>query len=729
MGCIYYNKHEIPIPEGALINSSDGRVFIMHRDETGRQIRLYIGKATSKTTMHPNKNFRFKFAELWRQYYGDEDSPRHELHVGLYSLFLASAWKTELYPIMQKVFGPLHTNVMLDYAMYCVHARDITTELMENSMYEHMLFSEKQYSDSWYSDFFEKKLSLDDVHQFKIEWLKQYSKTSEKAWICIDGSNNDCVVKDSTLAEYGNDKSHKGLPVYGYMWAVSATDGMPITYFVNNGSKIDCKSFEKMAKFLADAKIEIAGVILDRGFATEDVLKLIKDCGYEYIVMLKSSCLGFQTMFEKHAEEIRQKVKNSVNDQGLFGTTERTQVFGSGTEQACIGLYYNNISSSYSSNNLIKQVLDAARSLKADIARGKHLSKLSVPKKVKRYLYVDGSEEHPEVKFHYDEWQKEIDSKGYSAIASSKDRTAQEITELYDLRDVSEKQFSCLKSQLGCDVTRVHTDQRIEAKMAICFIACIIRTVIQKACSSLILDTNKVITDSDRTIFFLLQSGKYEAVHDCSNNMRAVYKSLGLTNAHFDFFADELNQRGNPIHSQTRIMPDFNKSTEQAKDNKKKPEQDEKAKDATPKPKGKAGRPKGSKNKATIEREQKLQEDIASGKYVPPAKRSPGRPKGSKNKKTLEREAKLKAQKEQEQRGRGRPKGSKNKKTLAREAQMKKDARKLKKKDQNSTPAEQHVRDPKRSSLSDPLRSSYGSPTQHTEAQSDPKTGGSNDVS
>ena len=48
----------------------------------------------------------------------------------------------------------------------------------------------------------------------------------------------------------------------------------------------------------------------------------------------------------------------------------------------------------------------------------------------------------------------------------------------------------------------------------------------------------------------------------------------------------------------------------------------------------------------------------------PQPKRKPGRPKGSRNKKTLELEARAAAPK----RGRGRPKGSKNKKTLEREA-------------------------------------------------------------
>ena len=51
-------------------------------------------------------------------------------------------------------------------------------------------------------------------------------------------------------------------------------------------------------------------------------------------------------------------------------------------------------------------------------------------------------------------------------------------------------------------------------------------------------------------------------------------------------------------------------------------------------------------------------------------KRGRGRPKGSKNKKTLEREAMEAASGITKKRGPGRPKGSKNKKTLEREAAL-----------------------------------------------------------
>ena len=81
------------------------------------------------------------------------------------------------------------------------------------------------------------------------------------------------------------------------------------------------------------------------------------------------------------------------------------------------------------------------------------------------------------------------------------------------------------------------------------------------------------------------------------------------------------------------------------------------------------GRPKGSKNKATLAKEQAAQKQQTASSAT--AKRGRGRPKGSKNKTTLANE--LAVQKDQtasaatEKRGRGRPKGSKNKAKLANE--------------------------------------------------------------
>lgn len=82
------------------------------------------------------------------------------------------------------------------------------------------------------------------------------------------------------------------------------------------------------------------------------------------------------------------------------------------------------------------------------------------------------------------------------------------------------------------------------------------------------------------------------------------------------------------------------------------------------------GRPKGSKNKATLAKEALA----ASSANAQTIVRGKGRPAGSKNKKTLAFEALMAKEKALEKRGPGRPKGSKNKATLINEAESAKRA-------------------------------------------------------
>ena len=50
---------------------------------------------------------------------------------------------------------------------------------------------------------------------------------------------------------------------------------------------------------------------------------------------------------------------------------------------------------------------------------------------------------------------------------------------------------------------------------------------------------------------------EYLAVHDYSSRIKSLYSQFGLTNEHMDYFALEITNRRNPMHSQTREIPPF----------------------------------------------------------------------------------------------------------------------------------------------------------------------------
>ena len=69
MGHIYREKAEIPIPNTAHVNGSNGQVSVYELDGDGHRtgVRKVIGLATSDTTMHPNDNFCILFPQLWER--------------------------------------------------------------------------------------------------------------------------------------------------------------------------------------------------------------------------------------------------------------------------------------------------------------------------------------------------------------------------------------------------------------------------------------------------------------------------------------------------------------------------------------------------------------------------------------------------------------------------------------------------------------------------------------
>lgn len=643
MSHIYREFHEIPIPPDAHINHSDGRVFLMSDDGTGTMRRQVIGIAASDETMHPNSLFKFLFPELWKQYFGEDNLPEHQLHVGMYAASLGIGYSCGLYPVLHDVYGPLYGNAVMDYCMYSIMKRTDTTQLYYDSMVNQVKFSDVTYEDGWFSDMFRNHMSANANHQFRIQWLKQCAaRGTSKAWICIDGSNNDIALTDSCIAEKGKAKSGKNSDLVSFIWAVSAEDGTPLTYFVNNGGMADSKAFQVIISFLKSAGIEIAGVILDKGFCGYDTVKTIKELGYSYVLILKSNTSAYQQMLSEHSEDIRWKVEHVINDMGVFGITQKCRLFEKHDETATVGLFFDGINSGERSTKLIRKIISAKKKAEKDILEG---NEPSVPHELSAFFTIQKKENTWSVSCNYNVWQKEIDGKGFYAIATSAEMDAQTLYRTYYLRDASEKQFMIMKSQLGFDTTRVHSDKSVESKFAVCFAASIIRSEIMKACRKLEEDTNRAILRLNRINLILMVDGIYKSVNTITAEQQSLLKKFGIKPDHFSQFADDVNKRmNNPINSQIHIMPSDTKEKKKAgrPPKEKSPEEN--------KPKGKPGRPKGSKNKKTIQKEME-----AAVQNEEKQKRSPGRPKGSKNKK------KTNVKTTPVKRGPGRPKGSKNK--------------------------------------------------------------------
>mgnify|MGYP002621506078 CR=1 FL=1 len=545
MSKVFYNKPAIPIPEGAYKDISDGRVLFRIADKDGNFKRRTIGALSTPTTMYPNELFQQKFPALWHKYYRDEGFKEYELSIGLYALTLGVSHQTSLYQVLHDIYGESNVNYILDYVMFNMLDRSNTTQLYPERMRKEVLFSEKLYSDSWYSDFFQTGMSENQNHQFRTQWLYHCKSVGiTEAWLCIDGSNNDCEVAQSSFCEQGNAKSHSHSDIVGYMYVISATDGRPITYYVYEGSKPDHQAFHQISLFLAKAGIRIKGVIVDAGFCADEVIQTLEECEYEYVIMMHNNHRGHTEMIQEYGEKIKWEPEYVVSDDGVFGMVGKKQLFGTHPREGFVNLFFDGVRGTMQSIELSRKIRQEKYRIDKLLAEGR-----SAKSKEERYVEIIEKDGTRFAQYKFQNWRKDAHEKGFFSILSSSDFGAENTLSIYRLRDFSETAYSLIKSQEGFHTTRVHTSTRILNKFAIAFVTSIIRTEIELACKHLTFDTNLMIRRLEHVHLFLAPGNEYMFSRSLRADLASLLRQFGVLDQHLEALASEVNFRMDTSYS------------------------------------------------------------------------------------------------------------------------------------------------------------------------------------
>ena len=622
MGKVYWNKPEIPIPPDAFRRLADHSVRINVTGSNGETHDKTIGYFTSETHMHPNDFFRLKYPVMWERFYGNDDLLPAELYLGMYAMTLGIGYRSTVYTMLHDVYGPEWGNALIDYSMYSILCESCVTQQFPEVMAERILFSRKMFSDSDYSDLFQ-AAKKDQHHQFRTLWLKHCKDTGiAKVWICIDGSNIDNEAKKSEYVEPGCPKSHNQKTIISFMYAVSSETGMPVYYLAYEGGTADCSKLSEMMDCLTGSDLKVEGVILDKGFCTDDVINYLKDKKIDYAIMMPSNCGGYQSTKDEFAATIRDKSRYSVNDDGVFGISKETKLFATHETTGIVNLYYDRVRGSIQSTKLHKEIRKEKKRLTDLIKKGKMA--VVTPGMRKYFLIQQCESGEQELVIDYDAWDDDMVGKGYFAIVSSRDFGPEEVLRIYGLREASEVQYSILKSQEGMDTTRVHTTSGILSKFHCAFVSSIIRCEILLACKSLDYDTNVMIARIDRRIRVILSSPD---AYTLSKAYRA--EELKLL-ARFGISVDQLEEMAKSVAkrfgveacSQVRRIPQTTNGDVQKRRGR--------------------GRPLGSKNKRTLQREaEESSRKIYEPEHTQVEKNKGGRPRGSKDKHPRTRRTKL----------------------------------------------------------------------------------------
>ena len=440
--------------------------------------RTCIGKRDHEQPafMYPNEKFLKFFPRELLPSEKDGQFRSGCLHIGAFLVIRKIISDYKLDEIITRIIGK-DAGLFLDLAAYSIITEDNAGQYYPDYAYNHALFTDNMriYSDSKVSDFLQ-KVTIDQRIQFLNEWNAKRDHR-EKIYISYDSTNKKSQAGEIDLVELGHAKEGIETDIFNYAIAYDRSNREPLFYESYPGSIVDISQLHHTLKKAKSYGYEHVGFILDRGYFCKENIHFMDENGYDFVIMVK----GMKTFVSDIVLQVRGKFeddrKNSIRAFKVSGTTVKRKLFVTDEKERYFHIYYDDGRKARERDAFEEKIDRMGRKLKECMGESIH-PRGEYAKYFDLVFWHEGLEDE---KFmtgieKNDVINKEIKLCGYFVIVTSAKMTAAEALYLYKSRDDSEKTFRGDKSYLGAHCERVYSNESVDTKIFIGFVATIIRS-------------------------------------------------------------------------------------------------------------------------------------------------------------------------------------------------------------------------------------------------------------
>ena len=501
--------------------------------------RTTIGKRCDDdpTMMYPNGNYLKFFPDAELPEESDRTDRSSCLRVGAVLIIRRIINNYKLDAMISRIIGR-DSGLFLDLVAYSIIAENNAGQYYPDYAYNHPLSTDdmKLYSDAKVSDFLN-SITVNQSIAFLNEW-NDARDHRERIYISYDSTNKSCQAGDVEIAEFGHSKDGQDKPVFNYSIAYDRNNKEPLFYEEYPGSIVDVSQLQYMLEKAAGYGYKRVGFILDRGYFSKENIHYMDKCGYDFVIMVKGMKRFVNEIINENKGGFEESRINSIRAYKASGMTVNRQLFPSDKEERYFHIYYSSRKYAFEREKLEAKIDRMARYLKKH--EGKSVAIADGFDKYFDLLYYHKGQE--DQKFMYgrernDVIDREIRLCGYFVIITSRKMTAKEALTLYKSRDESEKLFRGDKSYLGNRSLRVQSDESINAKIFIEFVALIVRNKIYTCLKDAMIENDKkanymtvpaAIKELEKIEMIRQLDNKYRLDHAVTAKQKEILKAFGV---------------------------------------------------------------------------------------------------------------------------------------------------------------------------------------------------------
>lgn len=364
----------------------------------------------------------------------------------------------------------------------------------------------------------------------------QSARRLEEEYLAYDTTSISSYSQSIKQVRYGMNKDHDPLAQINLALLLGQTSRLPVSYRKLPGNISDVKTIKKLLSDLDYLNIKKVKLVLDRGFYSEANVNALYQYHYKFLLAAKTSL----TLVKRHLDDVRTDMVTRANYSARHGlycrsfTTDwhYTQIKARGGEvhkenrRIYLHLYYNDQRATDEKvrfNKLLDRLEEELLSNKQD------------PRHEKLYQRYFTVHETPIRGIRLSVKEDAVKAKeqrfGYFALISNGIKDALEAIDVYRSKDLIEKAYDDLKNRLNLRRTSVSSEERLEGKLFVQFIALIYVSYIKQQMDIQGLFktyTLQGILDELDIIERFTQPGKIPMVGEVTRKQQELYRLLGV---------------------------------------------------------------------------------------------------------------------------------------------------------------------------------------------------------
>lgn len=509
--------------------------------------RVSIGKAIDDSTMHPNSRYY--------EFYPDPDAldePDPESsdvqRVGAKAAVEALFISLKLDSTLSDVFDSSTAHMIHDLASYMCLSAGCAMQHYPSWRYDHPGFADTNVCDTTVSRFFKNDISWKDTEKFLKKWNEGRDKDC-RIYVNFDSTNFGTEAQGVELAEFGYAKDDPTIPQINLAVAAQTETGLPLMYDLYAGSITDVSEVSYVIQMAQRFGYENLGFIFDRGYLSQANVHQLREMGYDFLIMLKSS----NACARRAISMCHDQLKNGwdprllLENDGIYGMTVEDKLFAKDDRKSWIHVFYDPKREFREKAEFMQELKVFEDQLKEGIQSGT----LNEETGKKFAHYYDLKLENGIVtgyQINRENVEEKLSMLGCFAICSTEEMSAQEALDNYRQRDAVEKLFESIKSEMGARRPGVYLDESLNSKIFVLFIAAIIRSQIFYQLKPLRKSENErkkytvpaVIHELEKIIAIRNEKGKFERRRCLTGTQKKILKQFGISEAELDDYVKKI---------------------------------------------------------------------------------------------------------------------------------------------------------------------------------------------